>query len=104
MHLSRLAACLQLAQRTAPPKRRSKSSRKFPRGRGCSIRDARWTCHAVANVADTGFAARFTATPTDGRIEFAFTPTDGERILPASRFFPVSSSGGWLRSSVIDGG
>ena len=40
----------------------------------------------------------------DGRIEFAFTPTDGERILPPSRYFPVSSSGGWLRSSIIDGG
>lgn len=37
----------------------------------------------------------------DGRIEFAFTPTDGERILPSSRYFPASSSGGWLRSSVI---
>lgn len=39
----------------------------------------------------------------DGRIEFAFTPTEGDRILPATRFFPVSSSGGWLRSSVIGG-
>jgi len=37
----------------------------------------------------------------DGRIEFAFTPTDGERILPSSRYFPVSSSGAWLRSSLI---
>lgn len=39
----------------------------------------------------------------DGRIEFAFTPTDDERILPASRFFPATSSGAWLRSSVIGG-
>ena len=39
----------------------------------------------------------------DGRIEFAFTPADGERILPATRYFPVSSSGGWLRSSLIGG-
>jgi len=37
----------------------------------------------------------------DGRIEFAFTPTDGGRILPSSRYFPVSSSGAWLRSSLI---
>ena len=40
----------------------------------------------------------------DGRIEFAFTPTDSERILPSSRYFPASSSGGWLRSSLIDAG
>ena len=26
----------------------------------------------------------------DGRIEFAFTPTDGERILPPSRYLPES--------------
>ena len=39
----------------------------------------------------------------DGRIEFAFTPTDGERILPRSRYFPASSSGNWLRSSLLGG-
>ena len=38
----------------------------------------------------------------DGRIEFAFTPTNGERILPSSRFFPVSSGGNWLRSSLLE--
>ena len=37
----------------------------------------------------------------DGRIEFAFTPSGEERILPGSRYFPVSSSGGWLQSSWI---
>ncbi len=38
----------------------------------------------------------------DGRIEFAFTPTDGGRILPSSRYFPASSSGTWLRSSLLE--
>ena len=39
---------------------------------------------------------------SDGRIEFAFTPTDGERILPPSRYFPVGARvGRWLRSTEI---
>ena len=39
---------------------------------------------------------------SDGRIEFAFTPTDGERILPPSRYFPVDARvGRWLRSTEI---
>ena len=39
----------------------------------------------------------------DGRIEFAFTPTDGERILPQSRYFPVDARvGRWLRSTEIE--
>ena len=39
---------------------------------------------------------------SDGRIEFGFTPTDGERILPPSRYFPVGARvGRWLRSTKI---
>ena len=38
----------------------------------------------------------------DGTIEFSFIVTDGERILPRQRFFPVASSGKWLRSTLID--
>ena len=38
----------------------------------------------------------------DGRIEFSLIPTDADRFLPISRFFPVRSSGGWLRSTLID--
>ena len=39
----------------------------------------------------------------DGRIEFAFTPTDGERILPPSRFFPADAElDRWLRSTEIE--
>ena len=41
----------------------------------------------------------------DGRIEFAFTPTGGERILPPSRYFPVDAAiDVWLRSTEIDVG
>ena len=39
---------------------------------------------------------------SDGRIEFAFTPTDGERIAPPARYFPVDATvGRWLRSTEI---
>ena len=39
---------------------------------------------------------------SDGRIEFAFTPTDGERILTRSRYFPPNAGvGRWLRSTEI---
>ena len=38
----------------------------------------------------------------DGRIEFAFTPTDGERIAPPARYFPADARvGRWLRSAEI---
>ena len=38
----------------------------------------------------------------DGRIEFAFTPTDGERIEPPARYFPADTRvGRWLRSTEI---
>ena len=38
----------------------------------------------------------------DGRIEVAFTPTDGERILPPSRYIPTGAQvGRWLRSTEI---
>ena len=38
----------------------------------------------------------------DGRIEFAFTPTGGERILPSPRYFPASANvGRWLGSDEI---
>ena len=39
---------------------------------------------------------------SDGRIEFAFTPTDGERIEPSARYFPVDARPNrWLRSTEI---
>ena len=39
---------------------------------------------------------------SDGRIEFAFTPTDGERIAPPARYFPADARvDRWLRSTEI---
>ena len=39
---------------------------------------------------------------SDGRIEFAFTPTDGERIEPPARYFPADARvNRWLRSTEI---
>ena len=39
---------------------------------------------------------------SDGRIEFAFTPTDGEQILPSSRYFPAGlMHDRWLKSTKI---
>ena len=39
---------------------------------------------------------------SDGRIEFAFTPTDGKRIEPPARYFPANARvGHWLRSTTI---
>ena len=39
---------------------------------------------------------------SDGRIEFAFTPTDGEQINPPVRYFPTDARvGRWLRSTEI---
>ena len=38
----------------------------------------------------------------DGRIEFAFAPTGGERIAPSGRYFPADAAVGyWLRSTEI---
>ena len=39
---------------------------------------------------------------SDGRIEFAFTPTDRERITPQARYFPAAARvNRWLRSTEI---
>ena len=39
---------------------------------------------------------------SDGRIEFAFTPTDRERITPQARYFPAAARvDRWLRSTEI---
>ena len=41
----------------------------------------------------------------DGRTEFSFEPAQGERLLPATRFFPAGAEvGRWLYSSPIDVG
>jgi len=41
----------------------------------------------------------------DGRVEFGWQPSGGERILPPSRYFPVDAAIDiWLRSTEIDVG
>ena len=41
----------------------------------------------------------------DGRVEFGWQPSGGERILPPSRYFPVDAAiDVWLRSTEIDVG
>lgn len=77
------------------------SQRYFP----TNARVDRWlrSSPVEVNGAEVGrINARLRA---DGRIEFAFTPSGGERILPPSRYFPVDAAIDiWLRSTEIDVG
>ena len=62
---------------------------------------------ALAAAQNSGAEVRIEARRLgDGRVEFALSErgTDGEwgdRILPSSRYFPMGSRGGWLRSSPV---
>ena len=75
------------------------SSRFFP----TDARVGRWLNSSPVRVGG-GEIGRISARRlADGRIEFAFTPTGEERVLPRSRYFPSSPSiNRWLRSSAID--
>ena len=55
-------------------------------------------------VSDGDVVGRITARlGADGRIEFGFNPTAGERILPRARFFPTTATvDRWLRSTIIE--
>ena len=83
------------------------SERVLPRSRyfPTNARADRWlnSSPVEVNGAEVGrINARLLA---DGRIEFAFTPTGGERILPPSRYFPTNAAiDVWLRSTEIDVG
>ena len=78
--------------------------RVLPTGRyfPTSVAHQRWlrsTPVEVEGVAIGQINARMLA---DGRIEFGFTPTDGERILTDARYFPTDARvGRWLRSTEI---
>ena len=62
----------------------------------------RWRRSGVIEVDGVGLGRVEVRLQADGRIEFAFTPTGGERILPQSRYFPVDAAvDRWLHSSVI---
>ena len=83
------------------------SERALPRSRyfPTNARADRWlnSSPVEVNGAEVGrINARLLA---DGRIEFAFTPRGGERILPPSRYFPTNAAiDVWLRSTEIDVG
>ena len=73
-------------------------ARYFPAGADVG----RWLNSSPVEVGGTEIGRINARLREDGRIEFAFTSTDGERILPPSRYFPVGARvGRWLRSTEI---
>ena len=77
------------------------SSRYFP----TNARVDRWLNSSPVEVNGVEVGRINARLRADGRIEFAFTPTDGERILPPGRYFPTSAAiDVWLRSTEIDVG
>ena len=62
----------------------------------------RWLRSSPIEVEGTEIGRINARLRADGRIEFAFTPTDGERITPQARYFPAGARvGRWLRSTEI---
>ena len=84
---------------TASGERVLPRSRYFP----TSAQVGRWLNSSpveIDGVAVGRINARLLA---DDRIEFAFTTTNGDRVLPSSRYFPAGAAPDrWLRSSEID--
>ena len=75
------------------------SSRYFP----TDAQPNRWLRSSPIEVGEAELGRINARRLADGRIEFAFTPTDGERILPPSRFFPADAEPDrWLRSTEIE--
>ena len=78
--------------------------RVFPRARYFppDARVDRWLNSSPVEVDGAEIGRINARLRSDGRIEFAFTPTDGERIAPSARYFPVDARvGRWLRSTEI---
>ena len=72
--------------------------RYFP----ASIDHNRWLRSSTVEVDGAEIGRINARLSEDGRIEFAFTPTDGERIQPQARYFPADAQAGrWLRSTEI---
>ena len=62
----------------------------------------RWLRSSPVEVGDAEIGRINARLLSDGRIEFAFTPTDGEQITPQARYFPADARvGRWLRSTEI---
>ena len=75
------------------------ASRYFP----ANIEHTRWLRSTPVEIEGRAIGRINARLRSDGRIEFGFTPTDGERILPPSRNFPArpSTINRWLRSTEI---
>ena len=74
------------------------SQRRFP----ADVTHNRWLHSGPVEVDGEEIGRIYARLSEDGRIEFAFTPTDGERIEPSARYFPTDARvGRWLRSSEI---
>ena len=73
--------------------------RYFP----ASINHNRWLRSSPVEVGGSAIGRINARRLSDGRIEFAFTPTGGQRILPPARYFPTNARvGRWLRSTQIE--
>ena len=82
----------------------SGAERILPRARyfPADARVDRWLNSSPVEVEGEAIGRINARLRSDGRIEFAFTPTDGERIEPPARYFPVDARvGRWLRSTEI---
>lgn len=76
-------------------------ARFFP----ADARVGRWLSSSLVVVGGVEIGRISARLLSDGRIEFAFAPTNAERILPRGRYFPPNAvAGRWLRSSAIDVG
>ena len=79
-------------------------ARVLPRARyfPADARVDRWLNSSAVEVEGEAIGRINARLRSDGRIEFGFTPTDGERIEPRARYFPVDARvGRWLRSTEI---
>ena len=74
------------------------TNRYFP----ADVDHQRWLNSSPVEVGDAEIGRINARRTDDGRIEFAFTPTDGERILTDARYFPSRARANrWLRSTAI---
>ena len=77
------------------------SARYFPRP-SPELEERGWLRSSPVEIDESAIGRIEARLRSDGRIEFAFTPTDGERILPPSRYFPRDATiDRWLRSTEI---
>ena len=76
-------------------------SRYFPRP-SPELEERGWLRSSPVEIDGSAIGRIEARLRSDGRIEFAFTPTDRERILPPSRYFPRDATiDRWLRSTEI---